>query len=107
MSVRVTQKTEIKDKELAIQALKLAGVTYNISGNTLSLHGGSLNGCRIDLSTGDISGDSDYGHTAEKIGIVRQYYSEAKVRHDLAIQGHTVESKEIVKGDVILHCYHA
>jgi hypothetical protein len=76
MSRRVTTKTEIKDKALAIDALKLAGMSYRDEGDSLLITSGAIANARINLTTGEVSGDSDYrGHSAEGLGALRQYYS--------------------------------
>lgn len=103
MSRRVTTKTEIKDKSIAINALKKAGYAYSERGSTLSITSGPLRGAMIDLTTGDISGDSDYSHTEDSLGKFRQNYSEAKYTSELQRQGITIESRNVNReGDIEL-----
>lgn len=104
MSHRVTTQTEIKDKTLAIQALKAAGYSYSESGNTLRITSGPLNRAAIDLRTGEVSGDTDY-HTKDDLGALRQNYAEAKYLKECNMQGILVESREVLSNGVVrLHC---
>jgi hypothetical protein len=104
MSHRVTTQTEIKDKTLAIQAIKGAKLQYREVGNDqLVITSGGMNNATIDLRTGVISGDSDYGHDKENLGVLRQHYSEAKFRAESLKNGVSIESRVVEKnGDVVL-----
>jgi hypothetical protein len=103
MSRRVTTKSAIKDKNLAAQALKAAGLTFEDCGNTLRVTSGSMRNASIDLRTGEISGDSDYGHTSETLGQVRVHYSEAEYLAMCFKKGHTLESRTLIQnGEVEL-----
>lgn len=105
MSHRVTTQTEIKDKALAMAALKQAGFSYAERGDTLTITSGELSNASIDLRTGTVSGDTDYGHRAERFGALRQFYSEASYKAGLNKNGGYVESREVDKnGDIILMC---
>jgi hypothetical protein len=105
MSRRVTTKTEIKDKALAIQALKTADMSYREEGDSLFITSGALANARINLTTGEISGDSDYRHTTESLGALRQFYGEAKYRQECLRQGITIESRTINReGNIELVC---
>mgnify|MGYP001490949435 CR=1 FL=1 len=103
MSHRVTTKTEITDKELATAALKQAGFTFDERGTTLTITSGELRNAAINLQTGDVTGDSDYGHRASAFGALRQFYSEQKYKRELARNGGYVESRNVDKeGNIIL-----
>lgn len=103
MSRRIFNKLNITDRELAKDALQLAGCDYREQGSTLRITSGSLEGATLDLETGEISGDSDFGHTAAKFGLLRQYYAEAQVRQDYAKNGTTVDEKQIDgEGNIVL-----
>lgn len=105
MSHRVTTQTEIKDKALAMQAAKAAGIGVVDDGNSLRFTGGALNHAVLDLRTGLISGDTDYGHTADKLGLLKLHYSEAKYKLECARQGIMIETREVNKdGTVSLYC---
>lgn len=105
MSHRVTVQTEIKDKALAISALKAGNISYREQGDMLHLTSGGFDGATINLRTGDISGDTDYGHQAGKLGLLRQNYSEAKYRAEAIKQGISITSKSVNKdGDIVLMC---
>jgi hypothetical protein len=102
MSHRVTVETEIKDKELAIQALKKAGVSYSEGGNTLTITSGPMRHCSIDLTSGRITGDTDQGHTREVLGLLRQNYAEAKWRLEAHREGIEVQQTLQENGNIIL-----
>lgn len=105
MSHRVNMKTQIKNADRAKEALKLAGCSYRESGGMIHITSGGLENVSIDLTSGNISGDSDYGHTAEKIGILRQHYTEAERRYVYLKEGVTIESRSMdEKGRIVLAC---
>jgi hypothetical protein len=105
MSHRVTVQTEIKDKALAIEALKAAGVSYREQGNTLQLTGGNYNNAVINLATGQITGDTDWGHDAGKLGLLRQNYTEAKFRAEAFRTGVSITDRVVDKdGNIVLSC---
>lgn len=107
MSHRVTTETEIKDKTLAIQALKQAGFAYNDAGSTLHIVSGPIANSSIDLTTGVITGDTDRGHRRgnDGLGVMKRYYAEAKVRQECALQGITIEERIVEKnGAIRLRC---
>jgi hypothetical protein len=101
MSHRITTKTEMKDRGLAEQALTLAGMAFRTQGSNISITGGSLRGANLDLRTGVLSGDTDYhqGHMED----LRRSYAEAKFLQEIALEGQTVEQREVLQnGDVKL-----
>jgi hypothetical protein len=105
MSRRVTTKTEIKDKDLAVQAMKAAGLQYQDQGESLYITSGSMRGATLDLRSGSVSGDSDYGHTTEGLGALSLHYGEAKYRRECLKQGISIESRTILKnGEIELIC---
>jgi len=102
MSHRVTTRTEIKDKSIAIQALKSAGFSYAERGDTsISVTSGPMSGASIDLRTGVISGDTDRRHSQKSLGALRKHYTEAKFRKEALKQGHQVESRQVLKNGTI------
>ena len=102
MSHRVATKTQITDKKLAIEALKLAGWSYRESGNSLRVTSGPMNRSTINLTNGEIVGDTDW-HSTEQLGALRQHYGEAKVRSEAIKTGATIESREVLSnGEVRL-----
>ena len=105
MSHRVTTSTEIKDKSLAMQAAKAAGLSFVEEGNGLRFTSGTLNRAVLDLRTVTLSGDTDHGHTTEKLSLLKLHYSEAKYKLECARQGIMVESRVVNKdGEVELIC---
>jgi hypothetical protein len=106
MSHRVTTQSEIKDKALALAAAKSAGVSVVEEGeHTLRFTSGPLSRATLDLRTGTINGDTDYGHTNERFGVLKQHYSEAKYKLECARQGIMVESRSVDEhGNIVLYC---
>jgi len=105
MSHRVTTQTEIKDKALAAQAAKAAGLTFVEEGDTLRFTSGSMKNAVLNLRTGQIMGDTDYGHSAEKLGAFKMWYSEAKYNLECARQGIMVETRSMNEnGEIELIC---
>jgi hypothetical protein len=103
MSRRVTTETNITDKAVALEALDLAGIEYRVQGDTVYMSSGDFRNARLDLRSGTISGDDDYGHTSERFGVLRQYYGEAMFRQEAAKSGTTIEQREVnEEGDVVL-----
>lgn len=105
MSHRVTYKSELRDRDLTIQALAAIGCSYRNEGATkLVAIGSPLDGATIDLSTGEIVGDTDF-HTRDQLGVLRQHYSEAEFRRMAILQGVTVETRQVTQEQVIeLYC---
>lgn len=104
MSHRVTTQTEIKDRALAIQALKKSGCSYTERDSTLTVTSGVLNRATINLRTGEVSGDTDY-HSKDVLGALRQSYAEAKYEKECQLQGITINGREVLQnGDIRLLC---
>jgi hypothetical protein len=106
MSKRMTLKTNITDKNFAITALKASGLSYEEMGDKmLRITSGSLVHCTIDLTTGNISGDSDTGFRREALGTLRRDYTEAKERFTAARDGVQIKQRLVNKdGSVTLKC---
>ena len=105
MSHRVTTRTEIKDKALAIQALQKAGFGYDEDGTMLHVTSGPMRNATIDLRTGNVQGDTDHSHSESKLGALRKYYTEAKFRKEALKQGITIERREVLaNGEIKLFC---
>jgi len=103
MSRKITNKLNITDAELAKDSLRLAGLEFQERGNTLLITSGELHRASLDLETGVISGDSDYGHSAAKFGMLRQYYAEAQLRQEYAKNGTTVDERQTDhEGNIVL-----
>jgi hypothetical protein len=104
MSRRITTQTQIKDKKLAISALKTAGWNYDESGDHLTITSGPMRNSMVDLHTGVVTGDSDI-HRSNELGSLRKFYAEAAYKQALNKTGATVESREIMKdGRIRLVC---
>lgn len=106
MSKRITTKTDIKDKGFAATALKNAGLAFEEMSNTmLRITSGDLANATIDLTTGIISGDTDFGHRKEVLGSLRKHYSEVKFRHEAAREGVQIKQRmEQKDGSIVLKC---
>jgi hypothetical protein len=103
MSRRISTQTEIKDKDLAIAALNQAGITHEVIGNTIRMSSGFMANATLDLNTGTVTGDSDFGHSSSNLGLLRQYYSEAKVRAEWLKSGAVIDERQNdVEGNIIL-----
>ena len=107
MSHRVTTRTEIRDKSLAIQALKSAGLSFIDRTNSLEVTSGPMMGATIDLRTGNIEGSFDVGlrDSNNSLGFLKRHYAEAKIMQEFMIRGIAVESREVLKdGSIRLIC---
>lgn len=106
MSHRVTSKTNITNKALALQALQNAGWLFNENGNNVSITSGPMKGATLSLKDGTITGDTDW-HDAgdDSLGAIRRYYAEAETLEELSLRGAVVESREITEeGEIRLIC---
>lgn len=106
MSHRITTKTEIKDKKLAIQALKANGWSYTESGSTLYIADGPMRRASINLSTGVVAGDTDlHRQDVEGLQALNQGYAEAKFKQEALKQGHQILwRKQEQNGRIRLRC---
>ena len=106
MSHRVTTETEMKDKAILAQACKTAGINFVDQGaNQIRFTGGDLNNAVLDLRTGNISGDTDWGHTKAKLDSLKQTYGETMYRAECMSQGIQIESRTVNKaGEIVLTC---
>lgn len=102
MSHRVTTKTELKDRELALEAFKSSGVAFRDLGSnkfTITAKGVTAD---LDLNTGTIGGDADHLRSGPFDGLIQQY-GEAKYTWELRRQGHTIQSREIdAQGNIVI-----
>lgn len=95
MSRRVTFRSELKDRDLAIQALQSLKYSYDESGSsTLLITSGPMARATINFKTGEVEGDSDY-HSKGELGGLRQAYSEAEFRRVTQRQGASIESRTV------------
>jgi hypothetical protein len=111
MSHRLTISTQITDREAAQAALKQMGVAYDTRGDTIFLKAGNYNGTEINLKTGKVtSGDVDYNRGIDegKLGLLRQYYAEAKYRAECLREGvEILDRQEVVENGqkvIVLRC---
>lgn len=103
MSRRVSTKTNITDKDVAIAALGYAQVQHSVSGNRIFLQSGPLLGAVLDLETGDLSGDTDFGHSEASLGVIKQYYAEALFRVESSKIGTTIDQRAVDhEGNIVL-----
>ena len=107
MSHRVTTQTEIKDKALALQALKQAGFKYDEMGTSIHVTSGPMAGATLDLTSGQVTGDTDQGHNRgnDSLGLLKRHYAEAKIRQECALQGISIDERVVEKdGRIRLKC---
>jgi hypothetical protein len=104
MSHRITTKTEITNKKLAIQALKTAAWGYTESGDTLRVLDGPMRNATVNTSTGTVSGDTDWHRRGGGDGLqaLNKFYSEALIRAETQKQGGQIESRTLDKDQNII-----
>lgn len=108
MSRRITTKSEMTDKELVMQAARLSGIAAHDLGTTIQFLSGQMRNATLDLRTGTITGDSDYGHTSAGLGVLRQHYSEAQVRREFMKNGTNVSERQVNEdGNIVLMWHRA
>ena len=99
MSRRVTNNVKMTDKNLAKDAIKLAGCSYREEGNTLVITSGAYANSRVNLTTGEITGDSDYNHSEESLGKIQRNYSEARLNEEIRIKGWQIQSRNVLRNE--------
>jgi hypothetical protein len=107
MSHRVTTQTEIRDKALAVQALQEADMSFSeASESTLRINSGPIAGAVINLTTGEVTGDTDrHNRGNDSLGLLKRFYAEAKIKQECRIQGITIEKRIVEKdGRIRLSC---
>jgi len=110
MSHRLTIETQITDKAIAEAALRQANISFDTRGDNIYLKTGAYTGTVINLTNGSVvSGDTDH-HRIDlgKLGLVRQYYAEAKYKAECLREGVDIleRSEEKVNGGtvIVLRC---
>lgn len=102
MSHRITTKTSIKDENIAKAALAKAGWAHNVSGKTIDITSGPMSGARINLTTGEVVGDTDY-HDKSALQSLNQGYSVESVTQRITDQGgYITEGPTTVGEDIVL-----
>jgi len=99
MSRRITVKTQISNRDLAVQALSKLGAAYQVSENTITITSGPIPRGVLDLTTGILTTDSDYGN-AKKYNLFQQAYSEVQIMAECLKEGTVIEQR-IVDGNKI------
>jgi hypothetical protein len=103
MSRKVTTRTEITNKDIAVAALQFAQVQHTVDGNYIYLNSGELSGAMLNLETGDVSGDTDFGHSHRSLSVIKQYYAEALFRTEAAKIGTTIDQRSTdAEGSIVL-----
>ena len=99
MSHRITTKTEIKDKKLAIAALNKQGWTYYDRGqDMIHVTSGPLSGATINTKTGEISGDTDIHRRGfDGLEALSQPYAEVAWTQQVTKQGGMIEQRSVNK----------
>lgn len=101
MSHRVKTQIDVTDASLAIEALRGMGLPFTQEGKTIRISGGRLKNAVINLANGEITGDTDFGHTEKAFGLVRQRYNLLKTKRELALQGGVVINEEVLANGVV------
>lgn len=106
MSHRVTVQTKLTEKSHVITALNNSNMSFREDGALIHVTSGPMNNATINTKTGEISGDSDFKHTVEKLGVLRQAYSLAMYEAEMFTKGGTISSVTVdnVTGDLVLAC---
>ena len=102
MSHRVTTQSQIKNKDLAVQAFKAAGLTASAVGPTkFEVRAGRSVGV-LDLDTGVIAGDTDRWSENDFDGL-RQHYAEASYVAELRRTGASIQERTVDKeGNIVI-----
>lgn len=96
MSHRIATQTQIKDKDLAKKAIQAAGYSFTEQGATqLRITSGPLQNATVNLTTGEVVGDTDM-HRSETLGSLRKFYTEAAHVREIQRNGHTIETRDIL-----------
>jgi hypothetical protein len=106
MSHRVTVQTEIKNKALAVAAMKKLGWTHVDEGSRLKVTGGpaftTYVSTYVDLQTGAVEGDTMRSHELNRI---KQAYSLETAIHNIKRRGDLINKQENRAGGVVrLYC---
>lgn len=107
MSRRVSFSSTITDKGLAIEALNALKLDFESDDKNQSIRvtSGKLRGASINLKTGEVVSDSDYGHTSTLAGLT-QAYSEAEFLQQAVRTGSTIEERrvDVKTGNIHIKC---
>ena len=104
MSKRTEVKTTMTDKKFVIEAFKREQLQYEeMSDTMLRITSGALARATLDLTTGTITGDSDYGHGQNALGKLNRHYSEALARFRAMRAGTQIQSCKEEKVMVKVH----
>jgi hypothetical protein len=94
MSHRVDIKTKITQKPIALKALQKKGWDFVDQGNSIRIQGGPMKGASINLTTGDVVGDSDW-HDKATLGGLNQGYAEALVEDEISRANGIIQSRTV------------
>ena len=76
---------------------------HEVRGNMIYMSSGDFKNASLDLSTGNIEGDSDYGHKQDRFGVLRQHYSSAKVKAEFLKTGTVIDEETTdEEGSIVL-----
>ncbi len=108
MSKRVTTKSTITDRTVALQAFKVWGVNgskgaersvHELSKTAFEIRSGRSTG-RLDLTTGVITGDDMSFHESD-FDDLKQTYAKEKLVAELLLQGGSIHSQTTTQsGDI-------
>jgi hypothetical protein len=102
MGLRVTAETELKEVGLVEAAVQAAGFEFTRKKETFVIVAGDVT-ATLDLKTGRLT--SKDVEMPRRLGVLRQYYAEAKYRAECERQGIRIESRTVdQEGNVVLIC---
>ncbi len=104
MSKRLGIETQMKQRDVAIRTLNNAGYSYvEVGAHGLRITSGPMAQAVIDLSSGKVTGDTDYDHTDAKLGSLRQAYAVEAHKEAISQTGGYIESNTVdEKGRIVL-----
>lgn len=101
MSHKVTYTTKMNNLDLLKKALDSLSLAYKLNKGLLEV--GSRKPFTIDPATGSITGDSDYIHK-DLLDKISQSYSEQEFLAKAYEQGASIESRQVVDGNIEIYC---
>lgn len=104
MSRRVTLQTKLQNGDILKAALTKANCTYSQEGsNYIRITSGEFRNVMVNLTTGDVSGDSDYRHTEQLLSRLNVVYNEELTMREANMEGAMLTNRQEMKnGEVVL-----
>lgn len=91
------------DVTIACSALASMGAKFSRSGSNITIQSGPLNRAVLNTETGELTTDSDYGHTESTFNQLRQAYGVEACLAAARANGHSVVSQSVdTDGSVVI-----